>query len=145
MTPDHLSKPRAVGVIPLLAPHCPGKLIRNTDSQGQTHLQKRSFGDELRPWYLYFEVVHWLHLPPQGYLQLLHSPTPCSPVMENTTPWQEQTPPPFGHILPSAWNVLLWGKPTILQGPVQTPTSSGKPSSTPVAFKQISHCNAVDA
>ena len=33
-------KPRVVGVTPLLAPHCPGKLIRNTDSHGQAHPQK---------------------------------------------------------------------------------------------------------
>lgn len=85
---------------------------------------------------MYFEVVHWLHLPPQGYLQLLLSPHPAVWSWRTPTPGQEQTPPPFGHILsPLPGMSFFWGQAHHSPRPSSNATSSGKPSLHPCGFQ----------
>ena len=139
MTPNHLSKTQSCWCHTSTSTSLPREAYqKHRFPRPNSSAEKWSFWDELRPWYLYLQVVHWLHLPPQGHLQLLLSLHPAVQSWRTPTPGQEQTPPPFGHILsPLPGMSFFWGKPTILQGPVQMPPPLGSLPSTPQWLSNI--------
>lgn len=84
---SHLCKPSAGFVTPPSAPHCPGKHIRNTDSQGQTHYQRLGISGEGWGANIYIvkrSISYSTCLPEAPAASRL--PGPCSAVTGNILP-----------------------------------------------------------
>lgn len=127
--------PRVVHVTPPLAPHCLGKLIRNTDSQGQTHHQKNGISGE--SWGPDICTYKWFISStclPRSISSRSSPGTLQSNHREHLSLNKNKLFSIWAYPFPSAWNILLLlGQAHRSARSSSNATSSGKTSSTPTS------------